>query len=125
MMVILYVGVGGMIGAVSRYLIGGFIQQSIGNGSFPLGTLSVNILGCLLIGLLAGLSESRHVFSPEVRALLLVGLLGGFTTFSAFGLETVTLIRDGYILNAVSNVAVQVVVGIFAVWVGIWVVKLI
>ncbi len=119
MMIVVLVGAGGMIGAVSRYLVGGWVHDLLGDPSFPYGTLTVNILGCLLIGLLVGLAESRQVLGAETRAFLLIGLLGGFTTFSAFGLETVNLVRDGELLGAFSNVGLQVVVGLTAVWVGL------
>lgn len=123
MMIVVLVGAGGMVGAISRYLVGGWVHDLLGDPSFPYGTLTVNILGCLLIGLLAGLAESRHLFGAETRAFLLIGLLGGFTTFSAFGLETVNLVRDGELLSAFSNVGLQVVVGLTAVWVGLGVME--
>ena len=123
MMIVVLVGAGGMVGAISRYLVGGWVHDLFGDPSFPYGTLTVNILGCLLIGLLAGLAESRHLFGAETRAFLLIGLLGGFTTFSAFGLETVNLVRDGELLSAFSNVGLQVVVGLTAVWVGLGVME--
>ena len=86
--------------------------------SLPAGTLTVNILGCLFIGLLGGLSESRNLLSQEARALLLIGVLGGFTTFSTFGYETVQLLRDGQSLAAFSNIGLQVCLGLAAVWIG-------
>ncbi len=118
MVVVLLVGVGGFGGSVSRYLIGRWVNQILGNPSFPYGTLTVNVIGCLFIGFLVGLAETRQVLNPETRGLLLVGFLGGFTTFSAFGYETFSLARDGQSLAAFSNVALQIAVGLGAVWLG-------
>jgi fluoride exporter len=115
---ILLVGVGGFLGSVARYLLGGYAQQLSRSVSFPYGTLAVNLLGCFVIGLLAELAEARGVFGDEVRAFVFVGLLGGFTTFSAFGNETINLVRDGHAPLALANVAAQVVVGLAAVWLG-------
>jgi len=84
----LLVGLGGALGSIARYLASGWAQAAAKNGLFPYGTLAVNLLGCLVIGFLAQLSESRGVFIPEARALVFVGILGGFTTFSTFGNET-------------------------------------
>ena len=80
--------------------------------------MTVNMVGCLLIGLLAGLTESRNLLGPETRALILVGVLGGFTTFSTFGYETIQLLRDGESLAAFSNVGLQICLGLVAVWIG-------
>ena len=115
---VLLVGVGGFIGSVFRYLLGSGVQSLLGQPSFPYGTLVVNVLGCLIIGILAGLSDFRQVFPSEVRALLLVGLLGGFTTFSAFGYETITLLRDGETIAGLANVMGQGAAGLAAVWIG-------
>jgi CrcB protein len=114
---LLLVGTGGFIGAVSRYAVGGWAHRWFGAG-FPWGTLIVNVLGCLAIGFLSGLAESRQVFSPEFRLLLFIGLLGGFTTFSSFGYETIAFARDGEISLAALNVLVQVVLGLGAVYGG-------
>lgn len=118
MLLVLLVGVGGFIGAVMRYLVTNWVQDSLHTLSLPYGTLTVNIVGCLLIGLLAGLSESRNLLGPETRALILIGVLGGFTTFSTFSYETVQLLRDGQSLAAFSNIGLQVCLGLVAVWVG-------
>ena len=118
MLLISLVGIGGMVGAVSRYLIGNWVHDSLGTSWFPYGTLTVNVVGCLLIGLLAGLADTRQLLSAEARALLMVGVLGGFTTFSAFGYETMTLVRDGNAAAGITNVAVSVVAGLAAVWIG-------
>lgn len=86
---------------------------------FPWGTLAVNIGGCFVIGLLFGLGETRQLFSPQARLFLLVGVLGGFTTFSTFGLESFNLLRDGEAARALANVALHIIVGLGAVWAGI------
>jgi CrcB protein len=85
---------------------------------FPFGTLAVNVLGCVLIGLVMQLVQDRQVLRPETRTFIVVGLLGGFTTFSAFGYETFELMRAGSFLLAGANIAGNVVVGIGAVWLG-------
>jgi len=117
-LLILLVGIGGFFGAVMRYLVAGWVQDGLRTLSLPYGTLTVNVVGCLLIGLLAGLSENRNFLGPETRALLLIGVLGGFTTFSTFSYETFQLLRDGESLAAFSNVGLQVVLGLAAVWAG-------
>ena len=116
-MKILLVGVGGFAGSVARYLIGGYVQD-LSRGTFPFGTLAVNALGCLVIGGLSELSEARGFLTPEARALLVVGVLGGFTTFSAFGNETVNLLRDRGWALASANVAAHLVIAVGAVWLG-------
>ncbi len=118
MLLLLFVGAGGFLGAVMRYLVEGCVHDLLRNPWLPYGTITVNLVGCLLIGLLAGLAENRQVLGPEARAFLLIGLLGGFTTFSAFGYETMALTRDGEIFSAMTNVALQVGLGLAAVWGG-------
>jgi len=117
-LLILLVGIGGFIGAVMRYLVTGWVQDIFTAFSLPYGTITVNITGCLLIGLLAGLTENRNMLGPETRALLLIGVLGGFTTFSTFSYETLELMRAGESMAAFSNVGLQVCLGLAAVWVG-------
>lgn len=115
---LLLVGLGGFLGSVSRYLLGGLVQRAAPGLLFPIGTLAVNILGCLVIGFLAGLAETRGVFTPEARVFLMIGVLGGFTTFSTFGYETFQLLRDVQIGAAAVNVGLQVALGLLAVWSG-------
>ena len=115
---LVYVGLGGFIGSIGRYLASGAVHQIFPSIYFPIGTAVVNILGCFLIGILTGLAELRNLFSPEMRTFLLFGLLGGFTTFSTFGHETVALMRDGEFLPAVGNVLIQVIIGLSGVWLG-------
>jgi len=115
---ILLVGAGGFLGSVLRYLAGGLVYRWRGSSAFPIETLLINVLGCLGIGMIAALAETRGVFSGATRAFLMIGLLGGFTTFSAFGYETFELMRDGQIGTAALSVGAQVVLGISAVWLG-------
>ena len=118
-MIVILVGAGGFIGSVMRYLVGTWVNSISKKPWLPYGTLTVNAVGCLVIGLLAGFAETRDILGENTRALLLVGLLGGFTTFSAFGYETITLARDGDLYSAVANVGLQVAIGLAAVWVGL------
>lgn len=118
-MTLLLVGAGGLAGAVLRYLLGTWVQGMAGSAGFPYGTLAVNAAGCLVIGVAAGIAEARQPLSDEARAFLVIGLLGGFTTFSAFGIDTVRLIRDGAYLAGSLNVLLQVAIGLSAVVAGI------
>jgi CrcB protein len=120
---ILLVGLGGCLGAVARYKLGGWVLHHTADWKFPLSTFLVNVSGCLAAGLLAGLAEKRDFFSAEARLFLFTGLLGGFTTFSAFGLETVYLIQRQEILAAILNVCLSVLLGILALWLGIQVIR--
>ena len=115
----LLVGAGGFVGSVLRYGLGTWVQSAVAPSLYPWGTTAVNLAGCLVIGVLAGLAETRELLSPEVRLLLLVGVLGGFTTFSSFGLETVHLLRAGHGGLAVANVGIQVFFGVGAVSAGL------
>ncbi len=114
----LAVAIGGCLGSIARYWLAGAVQRYSGSESFPFGTLAVNLLGCLVIGWLIGLVEYRQLFGPNVRLLLTVGMLGGFTTFSTFGYETFALLRDNEYLLALGNVAANVVIGLAAVTAG-------
>jgi CrcB protein len=114
----LYVGLGGFVGSLLRYWLGGAVQQVANNPAFPLGTLAVNLAGCLLIGFLSQLSDARGIFTPEARLFVFTGILGGFTTFSAFGNESVNLLRNGDNLSALLNVGIHVFAGLGAVWLG-------
>jgi CrcB protein len=115
---ILLVGIGGFIGSVFRYVLGGYVQQWTRSVEFPYGTLAVNLAGCLIIGLLSHLAETRGIFTAESRAFIFIGLLGGFTTFSSFGNETINLWRDGENFFALANVGAHMVCGLGAVWLG-------
>jgi CrcB protein len=115
---LLLVGGGGFLGSVSRWLVAGWVHRALGVSAFPVGTLVVNVAGCLVIGLAAGLAEGRGVLGPEARLFLLLGFLGGFTTFSTFGYETVGLARGGEDLHALANVGLHLGLGLAAVWLG-------
>lgn len=116
---IFIIGAGGFLGAVSRYAVSGWVLRSFENSYFPYGTLAVNLIGCLFIGFLAELSELRQFLNPEFRILIFIGFLGSFTTFSTFGLEVFNLIRDGSLVSAFFNLALHIVLGIAAVWLGV------
>src|SRR5438552_17389836 len=115
---VLLVGLGGFLGSVLRYGIGGLVGRMKAGWTFPLETLLINVFGCLVLGFLAGLNESRGVLSGSTRAFLFIGLLGGFTTFSTFGYETLQLMRDGQWQAASVSTALQVGLGIGGVWAG-------
>jgi len=114
----LLVAVGGAVGSVARYLMASTIQRSVGS-AFPLGTVLVNILGCFLIGLLYVWLVARHDPREDLRGLLMVGVMGGFTTFSSFSLETVTLMMNGSYASATMNVVVSLVACLAGTWLGI------
>lgn len=115
---VLFVALGGALGSVLRYLLSTWTQSISRSIDFPYGTLAVNLVGCLVIGFLSYLAESRGAFTVESRAFVFIGILGGFTTFSSFGNETLNLLRDGERLNALANVGANVILGLILVWVG-------
>lgn len=121
---LLLVGLGGFLGAVARYKLGGLVLHVTVQGRFPFSTLTVNVLGCLVVGVLAGMAERYHAFGPDTRLFLFTGLLGGFTTFSAFGLEAVHLLRRGDVALAMVYAGASVTLGIAAVWLGLKLVAL-
>ena len=114
---LLLVGVGGFAGTVARYWLSGVIARRYGE-TFPFGTLVVNALGCLLAGFLFYFLYERFLTSPTSRSVIFIGLLGGFTTFSSYGLQTFTLMRDGEFALALLNIAISNVAGLFLVWAG-------
>lgn len=111
-------GAGGFLGAAARYLLGGWILHHATASKFPWSTFVVNILGCFTIGLLAGVAEKYGAIGPAARVFLFTGVLGGFTTFSAFGFETHFLLRRGNWGIATLYVSLSVILGLFAVWGG-------
>ena len=125
MLKIAIIGLGGCIGAILRYLVAGGVHSLFNIASFPIGTMVVNIAGCLLIGLGGGLMEGRQLFSPEMRAFLFVGILGSFTTFSTFGLETFNLIKQGQWLASFGNIGISLALGLTAVLAGHMIARLV
>ncbi|HEX6995438.1 MAG TPA: fluoride efflux transporter CrcB [Gammaproteobacteria bacterium] len=114
----LWVALGGALGSMSRYAVGRVVAR-FAEGAFPWSTLIVNVSGSLLIGVLAALAaDGRAPLSSEARAFLLVGVLGGFTTFSSFSLETLSLVRDGQWVGAAVNVLASVGLCFLAVSIG-------
>jgi fluoride exporter len=111
------IGIGGATGAIARYLLGGAVHQWL-PGFFPYGTFVVNVIGCIVFGLIVGVAESRFVIGPDARAFLLVGVLGGFTTFSSFTFESFELVRTGQILAAGVNIIGQIAIGFIGLWAG-------
>jgi CrcB protein len=115
---VIFVALGGALGSVFRYLLSTWTQTASKSIDFPYGTLVVNLIGCFVIGFLAQLAEARGVFTSESRVFVFIGILGGFTTFSSFGNETINLLRDSETLNALANVGANVIFGLILVWLG-------
>lgn len=118
------IALAGGAGALSRYGLAGLVQRLAG-GSFPLGTFVVNMLGCLLFGLVWGLLEERAAFGPQARVIVLTGFMGAFTTFSTFAFESVALMRAGQWLFAAVNVAGQNLIGFIVLFAGLKLARLI
>lgn len=114
---ILLVGFAGLVGTLVRFGLSGWADQKWG-GSFPTGTLLVNLTGCLLAGFLFNSLEERYLVDPVIRTTVLVGFLGGFTTFSSYGLQTFNLLRDGEVFFAAMNMILSNVAGLLFVWAG-------
>jgi CrcB protein len=112
------VGFGGFIGSGLRFTLQSWVQRTATFTHFPLGTLSVNVLGCLLIGYLGGLAEHRQALDASMRLFLLVGVLGGFTTFSTFAYESLLMAQTSQFFGMLLNVLLQVTIGFSAAWVG-------
>ncbi|MES3016700.1 MAG: fluoride efflux transporter CrcB [Bacteroidota bacterium] len=117
MRVALFIGMGSLIGGILRYMLSQLIQNRA-LSTFPYGTLTVNILGCLLIGIVFGLAE-RVGMAQEWKLFIVTGVLGGFTTFSAFSYESISLMRDGQAGTALIYVAASVVLGLLATYIGV------
>jgi CrcB protein len=111
------IAVAGLLGTLLRYWLSGHVAKQYGE-TFPWGTIAVNLIGCLVTGAVFFVTEERLLLSPTVRTVILIGLLGGFTTFSAYGLQTFTLLRDGQIGLAMLNVVMSNTLGVFMVWLG-------
>ncbi|MBI4665630.1 MAG: fluoride efflux transporter CrcB [Nitrospinae bacterium] len=111
------VALGGAIGSSLRYFVSGAVYEKFG-AAFPYGTLAVNIIGCFFIGLLMEMAEARFTMPPQIKLLLTVGVLGGFTTFSTFSFETLALMRDGMAMKAAVNIIGTVAICLTASWAG-------
>ena len=114
----LAVGLGGLLGSLARYKLGGLVLHHTSSWRFPLSTFAVNLLGCALVGVLAGIAEHRHGLSPAARLFLITGFCGGFTTFSALAYETFELARAGDVGRGALNLALHAGLGLVAVWGG-------
>ena len=114
---LLLIAVGGALGAVLRYLVSGW-GQGLSPGLFPVGTLIVNVLGCLVFGFVGWIATGPRMVGEELRVFLMVGFLGGFTTFSTYAWETLALARDGQRVGAFANLALSNVLGLAALLVG-------
>jgi CrcB protein len=112
---ILLIAIGGAIGSVCRYLLSSAVLRSV-DTLFPAGTFIVNVVGCVVFGAISGATFERVTISPEARAFLMAGVLGGFTTFSSYMNESFALVREGQFAWALLNLAGQVVVGFVAFW---------
>jgi CrcB protein len=109
---------GGGLGAAARYWLSGVVHERFGSG-FPYGTLIVNIVGCIIIGLVMGSMQERFLSHPSLRLFLTIGILGGFTTFSSFSYETIAMLRDGEVAYASLNVVASLVCCITGTWIGL------
>ena len=119
MQAVLLVALGGAVGSVLRYETGALVLRQVGVAQFPWGTFTVNVLGCAIAGMLAGLGERHGFLTAEMRLLLFTGFLGGFTTFSAFGVETIALVERGAWAIAATYVLSSVACGLAALWVAV------
>ena len=113
----IFIAVAGLIGTLLRYWLSGAVARQYGE-TFPWGTMAVNLIGCLITGAVFFLTEERFLMSPTIRTVILIGLLGGFTTFSAYGLQTFALLREGQFGLATLNVVTSNILGLVMVWVG-------
>jgi CrcB protein len=119
---ILYIAVGGAIGSVLRFLTSVMVSKFWSN-QFPLATFIANFLGCFLIGLFIGLLAKNQLEESNLKWFLVTGFCGGYTTFSAFGMENYTLFQNNNSLLAFSYIALSIILGLFAVWFGLFVTK--
>lgn len=113
---LILVAMGGAIGSMARFGVSSLVVKQVNPVNFPWGTFSVNVLGCMLAGVFLLVAESMQSISQEARLFVVTGLLGGFTTFSAFGIETLGLLRRGEMLIAISYASLSIIVGVLAMW---------
>ena len=114
---ILLIGVAGLLGTLARYWLSGWLDSRWG-ATFPIGTMLVNLTGCLAIGFLFHATEEKYLIDPVIRTAVLAGFLGGFTTFSSFAVQTFNLIRDGEVFLAGANLLISNAIGLIFVWAG-------
>ena len=119
MKTLIFVGIGGAIGSILRYLTGIYFQK-MDTGNFPLATFIANAIGCLLIGLFMGYLTKNNLVDSQLKWFLVTGFCGGFTTFSTFGYENIQLVQQQQYLLALTYTLVSVCVGITAVFLGLW-----
>jgi CrcB protein len=115
----IFVALGGALGSITRWLLSNWVTQFTAGAKFPYGIFIVNLTGCMVAGLIAGLIERNDLFGADTRLCLFSGILGGFTTFSAFGLETMQLLRRGEWLVASGYAAGSVAIGVAMAWIGL------
>jgi CrcB protein len=123
-MVLLMVGLGGFLGATTRFLVDGWVSRATG-GAFPWGTLVINLSGSFVLGVLFAMATERSLLSPDIRPPLMIGFLGAYTTFSTWMLESWRMVEDGALLGALANLGGSVVLGVVAVFAGLAIGRLI
>lgn len=111
------IALAGLVGTLLRYWLSTVVAKQYGE-TFPWGTMAVNLIGCVGAGVVFFLTEERFVLNPTLRTVILIGLIGGFTTFSSYSLQTFALLRDGEFGMAVVNVITSNLLGLFMVWIG-------
>jgi CrcB protein len=120
---LLFLAIAGALGTLSRYALGGLMQRITGTG-FPYGTLLINILGCILIGLVMQVALTTDLIPSNVRAIITIGFIGSFTTFSTFSYETMKLLEDGALVSAMMNIASNVGLGLIGTFCGLLIGKI-
>lgn len=115
-----FIGLGGFLGSIARYGLASFVQTKT-ESLFPYGTMLVNVLGCFFIGLLMTLFQERIVVGENIRLFLIIGVLGGFTTFSSFSYDTFAMMKTGNLLGAGLNAGISLFGCLIATWIGFFV----